>query len=537
MDRSLSAVKPFELVNTFRGETMSNETKAIDIHNHIFNPHHLPISGIFTQGISGFKISEKWARGLAAFINWLTPTDCGDAKEGPEADRLTLYLEGITAPSQIDYEEYINLVATERPAVVEERDLQEAFKHVNEARVRQGLAAIPIAKSADADPKEIVENLYAFLVEYPEKLALVDEKRTLEELEVLKSRIRGLIKYFLLWVSCEKDIFKDLIKMFGADVALFVHYVMDMEPHYQGECIYGDDPDYSFRSYYPYQTILDRISNQVQSSDGRLIAFVAFSPFRKGSIDIVSNALAKGYAGVKIYPSMGYLPTGNSNLNFNVPESPGGDLVDANMRKMIDYCLKHDIPIFSHCMERGAVERAPGYAIFGDPKHWEAVIKKPGGEKLRLCFAHAGGAYGWLQQDGFDFYNSYAGAIYRLCTSYDNVYCEFGALDELIGQPAQIALFKERLGSLVGDKDSQKHDFGHKIMYGSDWHMNYMHPQFGEYFGTFREMFDDEDSPLHMYRKKFLRENAIAYLNIHGYLDRNRDFLSGEALNHLEKMR
>lgn len=185
-------------------------------------------------------------------------------------------------------------------------------------------------------------------------------------------------------------------------------------------------------------------------SDGRIIHFVAFSPFDSigdpkcpdrlqaplpdspedypKALRQVHDAIQKGAWGVKFYPPMGYRPTNNdpevsaatdkpddrspfirsSVLNWHnklsAPErvrqwearyqQPGwsGAKLDAVNDMLFTYCERHQIPIFTHC-NTGEMRVDPAAQRYAHPRFWQIVLERHPG--LRLCLGHAGNYAFW----------------------------------------------------------------------------------------------------------------------------------------------
>ncbi|HEY0548802.1 MAG TPA: amidohydrolase family protein, partial [Verrucomicrobiae bacterium] len=104
---------------------------------------------------------------------------------------------------------------------------------------------------------------------------------------------------------------------------------------------------------------------------GRLIPFVAVNTLRKKHLEHLQRAvMERGFAGVKLYPSLGY--------EIDTPA----------MRKVYEFCAANDVPILLHC-NRGGFYFTKADIEFCDPAAWDAVLKDF--PALRVCFGHFGG--------------------------------------------------------------------------------------------------------------------------------------------------
>jgi predicted TIM-barrel fold metal-dependent hydrolase len=155
--------------------------------------------------------------------------------------------------------------------------------------------------------------------------------------------------------------------------------------------------------FYPTEGFCYHMNNLMdleQKRKGELYPFIAIDPRRPGMIDaLLSGSFFKGdskFYGVKLYPRMGYHPQ------------------CAPMDAVYKYCSDNNLPIIFHCGMSGF---PPGtdwkYADFGNPIHFEPVIKKYPG--LKIDFAHLGSSDPSL---------SWAKTIVRLINENDNVYSD-----------------------------------------------------------------------------------------------------------------
>jgi hypothetical protein len=178
--------------------------------------------------------------------------------------------------------------------------------------------------------------------------------------------------------------------------------------------------------------------------------------------------------------------------------------------------VARNIPIFAHCNRTG-MRAGPNFGAYSHPNFWKKVLEMESGKykTLRLCLAHAGGGEGWIAEKDDIFEGSLAYLVYQLCITYENVYCEFGYLDEILNSPQNdaeknINAFKTRLKKLLAISDTA-YFFKEKIMYGSDYHMLYQELGHEAFLDSFNKIF--EDNALKTYKNAFFSQNAIRYLN------------------------
>ena len=136
--------------------------------------------------------------------------------------------------------------------------------------------------------------------------------------------------------------------------------------------------------------------------------------------------------------------------------------------------------------------------------------------KFRLCFGHSGGVEGWFNTDRWSATNeSYGEIVYRLCKTYENVYCDTGYLEEILSTEKR-SNFVKRLKEALANTTGGPYPFGDKVMYGSDWHMIVALRSHRDYLKTFQNIFDDPG--LRKYRTRFFSGNAVQFLKLWEYV-------------------
>lgn len=186
-----------------------------------------------------------------------------------------------------------------------------------------------------------------------------------------------------------------------APVSLYVPLCVDMGPRIDRSLTRA-----SPRRQFSVMTALSDASlfeDVIPGLAGIVLPMAGFHPERtdkdpRNSLAIVKCAVHEGAAiGVKIYPPMGFRPSGN------------GAPVQAVLDDLFRWADECDVPIVAHCSPANAIAGAEGNA---HPENWRRVLDAHPG--LRLCLAHAGGldAPDWM----------YAAA--QLVTEFPNVYCD-----------------------------------------------------------------------------------------------------------------
>lgn len=176
---------------------------------------------------------------------------------------------------------------------------------------------------------------------------------------------------------------------------------------------------------------------------GRIFPFVAVSTRRPDHFALMRKAIEElGFVGVKLYPSL-------------------GTRVDsADMLRVYDYCVEHDVPVLLHATRTGFYE-SDATTGFGDPALWEPILDaRPG---LRVCFAHSGGlAQGVLTPDGPQ-PRQWPHTIVELMRSFDEVYTDLSYHTDQMAGVEEEALYLAWLRRLLAEPG-----VGDRVMFGTD---------------------------------------------------------------------
>lgn len=136
--------------------------------------------------------------------------------------------------------------------------------------------------------------------------------------------------------------------------------------------------------------------------------FVSFCPWRQvaeeqGGVpegerqfSIVKDAIRKmGFIGIKLYPVMGFRPTGNAGQSPTL--YPGrlrqlsrwAEGMDQALEALYTFCVDEDVPIIAHCSY--SQYPSPEAGKLGSPEGWWEVLDRH--PRLRLNLAHCGGVW------------------------------------------------------------------------------------------------------------------------------------------------
>ena len=199
---------------------------------------------------------------------------------------------------------------------------------------------------------------------------------------------------------------------------------------------------------------------------GRLLPFVAVNTLRSTHFQHMIEALdKKGFAGVKLYPSLGY--------GVQSPE----------MDKVFAYCEAYDIPVLMHC-NNGGFRVDPAAAKFCDPAQWIPVLKVH--PKLRLCFAHFGGCENLVKPAIPP--NSWTASILSLMENYPGVYADISYHTDCMDGGANQTNYFNNLSSLLAQKT-----YRDRILFGTDFHLVRQRCREENYWRYYQIHFDGDE--------------------------------------------
>ncbi len=143
---------------------------------------------------------------------------------------------------------------------------------------------------------------------------------------------------------------------------------------------------------------------------GFMVPLAAYNPWpddedHAQSMALLHDAVAnKGFAGVKIYPAIGYKPSGNSSDQYHPRDkAPETNQLNLNLASFFKTCRDLEIPVMAHAnrtmgefvIEECRLENWVDYRDFGGPEAWEAFFidqNNPDNRTQRVNLGHIGGA-------------------------------------------------------------------------------------------------------------------------------------------------
>lgn len=495
--------------------------KIIDIHSHMFNLKYLPLAGILVRYSKG-KIPTRIAKG----IEWLMLKGIDKALQ---KEQINLIENFDLTEYEIPLSEFLDKkFEYKNDSIINftEEELIEAFftftnvndllfgklgdaisefENSHQEFINSGTISLSEFKKTPSDKKIV-------FIRYRIKVFKKMLKWILKQYSVIKNHI----KWFIFMRNNEEDIYTS-IKEDEINVSLFVHHMMDVDHFFN-----KSSDNLIFKSRYNFERQQLPYMQSLNSNHEKLIGFVAFNPARDNYQEIIKDAINnKGFKGVKFYPPMGYRAFEDKKYSNQI-------------NWLLSYCQAKGIPIMTHCNNAGFESYPEKSGINSNPKFWGEALKIY--PNLFLCLGHAGGSEGWfskiqttdrlieneisssdicddsnIQEQNWN--KSYAAFVFKLCVKYDNVYCDFSYIDDMINSKGQFDNEKEKIlrQRLLNLLQSEK-SFKKKIMYGSDWHMLFREGKNKVYLKSYINFFSN--GLLKKYSEDFFYNNALKYLSL-----------------------
>ncbi|HET6148104.1 MAG TPA: amidohydrolase family protein [Polyangia bacterium] len=197
--------------------------------------------------------------------------------------------------------------------------------------------------------------------------------------------------------------------------------------------------------------------------------FVAFDPLREvqqgGALAIVRRAIERsGFVGVKIYPTVGFLPIGNAGFGG---DRARGQALDGALRALYAYCAAEEVPITTHASPSN--QFALGYGELAAPMRWAPVLREF--PTLRLNFGHFGHDTGAAGAAGITAPSAWMRQAAEIIQAHPQVYADLSG-SPLVYDPAYAARFGGYLQTLC----ARFPRLPARLMYGSDWWLSRFDP-------------------------------------------------------------
>ncbi|MCC2689459.1 MAG: hypothetical protein K0S21_2262 [Rhizobiaceae bacterium] len=204
------------------------------------------------------------------------------------------------------------------------------------------------------------------------------------------SRLLQTIRWAGLLTRRRGDMLDRLVGLYGGEARtrVFVPALVDFERWFQAsESVSAAEDQIAVMS------ALAR-----RRADAVILNFAPFCPLRaaleredgRDPLATLRWAVADmGFAGVKLYPPLGFAPTGNDDATLaGLPRAPagGGAALDAELDAFYAWCVASDVPVTAHATN--TQDAGICSALQASPARWRPVLQR---HALRLNLAHFGG--------------------------------------------------------------------------------------------------------------------------------------------------
>jgi predicted TIM-barrel fold metal-dependent hydrolase len=244
------------------------------------------------------------------------------------------------------------------------------------------------------------------------------------------------------------------------------------------------------------------------ATGGRVLPIVAYNPWtdvatRRRHFKLIEGAVMRGGCiGVKIYPSAGFLPSGNTADRFCRPPSVTADQINDVLREFFSWCACNRVPVMVHTgYSRALCDKSLHNTA---PKVWDDLLTANSGLPLHL--GHFGGDNEFAQ-DGREWAKAYMSLMRQVKGA--NLYVDIGFWDSL----------------LSGDKNSYRflqetvlHDdvAVRRLMYGSDYQMLTFHCKWRQFPDAISNAIEQANLPdAAAVRSAVFFENAVRCFGLH----------------------
>ncbi|WP_324752796.1 amidohydrolase family protein [Roseovarius sp. Pro17] len=211
-----------------------------------------------------------------------------------------------------------------------------------------------------------------------------------------------------------------------------------------------------------------------------VLPFAPFCPLRAAlereahpdwdSLRNVKQAIRNlGFAGVKIYPPMGFKPIGNdadvSKWARRAPKG-GGPALDRELERLYAWCVQNGVPIKAHATNSMGAGADTGR--FAAPEEWRNVLSRPEFKELRVNLAHFGRFMETAPDAGKPAEQDWEETIAGMIEDFPGLYFDLGYWP-VATEPnsADRARVMTRMREMIARVPL----VAERMMYGSDWSM------------------------------------------------------------------
>lgn len=443
---------------------------SVDIHAHVFNGRDVPAAGFVEQVI--LRDPHR-------------PVEPGVTPEGALVRLLALILFSGTRDAAAELAAIRSggaaLALAAPPEAIERQDERNVAAAL--ARFRAEAAGAPDAlRAGPSEEERLLGAIYRDTGLVPDPRALVapaaEARRLAERIYrrddgryLHRSPLLQTIRWAGLLTRDRRDVVAELVRLYGAtdQIRAFSPSLVDFS--------------YWLPNDQPVSDLADQVEVMAEIARRRrdvvLLNFVPYCPLRAAlasrdggphPLDLVEHAVfERGFAGVKLYPPIGFRPTGNTtpDVGHVVANPPDGGALDDELERLYAWCVDRDVPIKTHANNSIAATVCSG--LYASPEAWRPVLEER--PTLRLNLAHFGGfeesaGVGGRCNDPSG--RDWEAVIADMLPRYPNLYFDLGYWTEVADPDSPE---KARVTGLMSDLIDRQPLVAARMMYGSDWSM------------------------------------------------------------------
>lgn len=507
-----------------RPNPTSASARAIDIHCHIFNGADLPIRGFVEDVVlnlpdNALSIAPDALIELVSAV--IKDQVIAPAKEAmllragggahalsqPLDDdtlfrtRVTKAVQKLQTPPASEGGAHARQPG-EKPIAPQTQDnLQKAFQHFGGVGRSKGMRAHgkPTQPQGTFTPDEVTAGIKA----------------------------EGGVVYGVLWLGCLLTLNRlelaqrlaSLPSQDSADVRLFVPAMIDFSYWVN---------DFSASSHADQIAVMTQIA-RVSAPKYPMHGWVSYCPWRQIHDDqqlarIQDAVMNGGLMGVKLYPPMGFYPTGNKDAADGGEVYPGElgqnpqyiQQLDDNLEALYQWCGSAGVPLLAHCSYSQYTSKQAG--LRAAPDGWAKVLQRH--PDLRLNIGHSGGLWSVAHSAS----NRPPGTPWTQRTleilndsKLQYVSADFADYSTMVepGADNQQA-FTETMTAVKGWLDPATHKLARsRLMYGTDWSMlSQIHPNDTSYYLAMKSQIPQQLGFTQAESDGFLGANAARLLGV-----------------------
>jgi predicted TIM-barrel fold metal-dependent hydrolase len=490
------------------------EFGAIDIHSHIFNGLDVPVTGFLTQVVlrdSHTKIRDRPF--LEALIELLAAI-LTRSTETPEQELRRISRGGIPTP---DIAFTLDVDAEDERIVAEAIGAFQAEIGVfqvspADGSPSQGDQAVLARLYEDTGVSPVSPVTENSIPKNVELAAAIYERSAETGRYVRKSRFLQAIRWAGLLTRPRSAILREYVALYGGPngVQVVCPSILDFTFWFL-----EDEPVSGRRAQIDVMSAIAK-----QSQDVLVLNFVGFCPLRAAverrrgldPLRLVKRAiLERGFAGIKLYPPMGFKPIGN-NPDDTYGQKPerkaSGAELDRELNALYSWCTRLDIdaPIKAHAANGNAAQICSGQNAA--PDNWSPVLAIY--PNLRLNLAHFGG-FDETNPDEADNIcrdkppNWEERVVDLFSGDHQYTYSDLGYWTEIYEKESA-----RRTRGLTRRLLRQSLELKDRLMFGTDWTMLGREPKHPEYIAALHRAAADLKIPV----QALFRDNARAYLGL-----------------------